>query len=58
MGIDYYPQAFLEECKCIAKERRISRYINDDLQRYCNVSSIDNSKPKTSLSNGFFTTII
>ena len=58
MGIEYYPQAFLEESICIAKERKISRYINDDLQRYYKVSSIDNAKPKTSLSYGLFITII
>ena len=49
MGIDYYPQAFLEECKCIVKEKRICRYINDDLQMHYDIFSIDGSKPKTSL---------
>ena len=29
--INYYPQAFLEECKYIAKEKKMSNYIIDDI---------------------------
>ena len=27
----YYPQVFLEECKCIVKEREVTRHITEDL---------------------------
>ena len=26
----YYPQVFLEKCKCVVKEKRIHNYIIDD----------------------------
>ena len=29
-----YPQVFLKKCKYIIKEKKISRFINDDLQIY------------------------
>ena len=28
----YYPQTFLEECKCIQEKIKIENYINDDLE--------------------------
>ena len=28
----YYPQVFLEECKYVAKEKKISEYIIDDIE--------------------------
>ena len=32
MGKNYYPQVFLEECKYIAKEKEVTKYINEDLE--------------------------
>ena len=29
---NYYPQLFLEECKYIVKEKKINKYIIDDLE--------------------------
>ena len=34
-GKNYYPQVFLEECKYVAKEKKIPEYISDDI----NISS-------------------
>ena len=31
-GYNYYPQVFLEECKYIVKEKKISKYIIDDIE--------------------------
>ena len=31
MGKNYYPNVFLEECKCIIKDKRMSKFINDEL---------------------------
>ena len=28
----YYPQVFLEECKYIVKENKVTKYINEDLE--------------------------
>ena len=30
-GKNYYPQVFLEECKYVAKEKKIPKYIIDDM---------------------------
>ena len=32
MGKKYYPPVFLEECKYIVKEKRATKYINEDLE--------------------------
>ena len=32
MGKNYYPQLFLEKCEFIAKQKKTSRYINNDLE--------------------------
>ena len=32
MGKNYYPQVFLEKCKYIAKEKEVTKYINEDLE--------------------------
>ena len=31
-GKNYYPQVFLEECKYISKEKKIAKYIIDDIK--------------------------
>ena len=40
MGKNYYPQVFLDEYKYTVKEKKISQYINDDLE----ISSDDSYK--------------
>ena len=37
MGKNYYPVLFSEECNCILKEKKVSRFINDNLES-CNES--------------------
>ena len=32
MGKNYYPQVFLEECKYVAKEKKMSEYITDNIE--------------------------
>ena len=32
MGTKYYPQVFSEECKYIVKEKKVTRYITEDLE--------------------------
>ena len=46
---NYYPQAFPEEWKYIAKERKISKFINDELEHFSNESdySDDSNNKKT-----------
>ena len=34
MGKNYYPQVFLEECKCTVKEKDVTRRITEDLKIY------------------------
>ena len=41
-GENYYLQVFLKECKCIEKEKKVVRYINDDLKIYSDDSDEDN----------------
>ena len=31
-GKDYYPEVFLEECKYVTKEKKIPKYIIDDIE--------------------------
>ena len=40
IGKNYYPQVFLEECKCNIKDKKINKYISDDLE----VTSDDSDK--------------
>ena len=35
MNKNVYPQVFLEECKYIVKSKRITKYINNDLEISC-----------------------
>ena len=39
-GNNYYPQRFLEECKYIVKERKMSEYITDNTE----ISSDDSDR--------------
>ena len=43
MSKNYYPVLFLEECNCILKEKKVSRFINDNLEIY-----FDDSDEETS----------
>ena len=47
MGKNYFSQIFLEECKYIVKERKMTTYITDDLEIYSGDSDEGNLK-KTS----------
>ena len=47
MGKNYFSQIFLEECKYIVKERKMTTYITDDLEIYSDDSGEENLK-KTS----------
>ena len=38
MGKNCYPQAFLEECRYIIKDKKIRKYIRDDLETCSNDS--------------------
>ena len=44
MSKTYYPQVFLEECKCNVKESNINKFINDvlelDFSDKCNYSNV------------------
>ena len=31
-GKNYYPQVFLKECKYVVKEKKIPKYITDDIE--------------------------
>ena len=39
---DYYPQLFLEECKYVIKEKKMSKFITDDIEISCNDSDREN----------------
>ena len=39
-GKNYYPQVFLEECKYMAKEKKVSEYITDETE----ISSDDSDR--------------
>ena len=43
MSKNYYPVLFSEECNCILKEKKVSRFINDNLEIY-----FDDSDEETS----------
>ena len=46
MGKNYYLQVFLEECKYIVEGKKMTRYINDDLQISSNDFDKKNSDEK------------
>ena len=47
MGKNYYPQAFLEECKHVVKKKRFPKYIIDD-KEISSDSDKENSDKKNS----------
>ena len=38
---NYYPQAFLEECKYIIKEKKIPKYITEDIEIFFHNENFD-----------------
>ena len=40
---NYYSQVYLEECKCVVKEKKISNYITDDINIFSNDSDREDS---------------
>ena len=44
---NYHPQVFLEECKCVVKEKKMSYYVTDDV----NVSSGDSDRENSNYSD-------
>ena len=45
---DYYPQVFLEECKCIVKEKKKSKFITDNVETSSDDSDTGNSDKEDS----------
>ena len=48
MGKNYFPQVFLEECKYIVKEKKMRKFINDDLGISSDESDEETSHEETS----------
>ena len=51
-GRSYYPQVFLAECKYVVKEKKIPRYITDDIE-ISSDSNRENSDEKNSDKENF-----
>ena len=51
-GRSYYPQVFLTECKFVVKEKKIPRYITDDIE-ISSDSNRENSDEKNSDKENF-----
>ena len=45
-GKTYYPQVFLEECKYVVKEKKIPKYITDDIEISCDSDRENSDKDK------------
>ena len=48
---NYYPQVFLEECKCIVREKRIPKYIIGDMKISSGESDKEDSDKESSQEN-------
>ena len=51
-GKNYYPQVFLEECKDIVKEKKIPKYIMDNIE-ISSDSDRENSGEENSVEENF-----
>ena len=51
---NYYPQVFLEECKYIDKEKKMTRYITNDLEISFVQVNLMKNKLKLSIMMGSF----
>ena len=47
-GKNYYPQAILEECKYVVKEKKMPEYITDDIEIFSDDSDEENSDKENS----------
>ena len=47
-GKNYYPQAILEECKYVVKEKKMPEYITDDIKIFSDDSDEENSDKENS----------
>ena len=51
-GKNCYPQVFLEECKCVFKEKKIPKYIIDDIE-FSSDTDGENSEEEISDEDNF-----
>ena len=49
---NYHPQVFFEECKYIVKEKKIPKYVTDDIEISCD-SDWEDSKEENSGEENF-----
>ena len=47
-GKNYYPQAILEECKYVVKEKKMPEYNTDDIEIFSDDSDEENSDKENS----------
>ena len=47
-GKNYYPQVFLEECKYVIKEKKMDKYITEDIEISSDKSDYENSDEEIS----------
>ena len=47
-GKNYYPQAILEECKYVVKEKKMPEYITDNIEIFSDDSDEENSDKENS----------
>ena len=52
IGKNCYPQVFLEECKCVFKEKKIPKYIIDDIE-FSSDTDGENSEEEISDEDNF-----
>ena len=53
-GRNYYPQGFLEECKYVIKEKKISKYIIDNIENSDEVNFNKENKKNTNITIKIF----
>ena len=47
IGKNYYPQVFLNECKFVAKEKKLPKYVTDDAE----TSSVNSNREHSDVEN-------
>ena len=57
-GKDYYPQVFFNECKYVVKEKKMSKFITDDIKVSSDDSDGENSDKKILMRNFFWENIL
>ena len=58
IGKDYYPQVFFNECKYVVKEKKMSKFITDDIKVSSDDSDGENSDKKILMKNFFWENIL